>query len=168
MCPASVIICVTISTAGLLTFHNLPHNILEIILLVLLLCSSRYWISSGSSIQPNGANAQSNFYPLDTTLCQIGFTGGGVCVCLHYPLFNWLDSYLNGSHRDKASFCYDMTSFLYLIYLSSRTKFLKSRNKVNEEIGKFVLQSLPYGTARACKREKRRRKTIVTHISHLC
>lgn len=76
---------------------------------------SKYWISPGSSVEPNRANLKSNFYPLNATLCQVGFTGSGVCMHL-YPLFPTLFNCLfpNGSHRDQASVCYHMTSFLQL------------------------------------------------------
>ena len=118
--PASVLICVTLPTSGLPTCHNLSRYILGLNHVVPLQRPSKHWMSPGSSVRPNTANVKSNFFdPLDSPSCQIGFTGSSVCMCLPYPLFNWLGLHSNFSRRDQASVCYNMTPFLQLIYSSS-------------------------------------------------
>lgn len=64
-------------------------------------------------------------------------------ACCPIPPFNWLGFHLNGSHRDQASVCSNMTSFLQLIYSSSSSEFLKSSINANEKFASFF--STPLG-----------------------
>lgn len=86
---ASLLICVTLPTSGLPICHNLSHYILRLHCLAPLQVHPNIGSVLDHPPRPNKSNAKSHFYPLDATLCQI-LTGSSVCLCLAYPLFNWL------------------------------------------------------------------------------
>lgn len=132
---APLLICVTLPTSGLPTCYNLSHYILRLHCLA----PSHVHPNIGSVLDhPSGPpNPMQSliFIPWMQPYVKKVLLEAVSAMCLSYPLLNWLGFHSNGSHRDQVCVCYNMTSFLRLIYSSGGSNFLKSSIKANEKWG---------------------------------